>query len=169
MIRVEPSMSVKTNVTLPDGRPTNPPATRGVSQTADFGTTGFAVSCVPLVIRRRTREALESQARTLNRACESIGRDPASLRRSLLAFRPLTPWARPGRLHDIADAACLRRFDELVLYKPASADERRVFENAVARLPSLKTFPGRSQVAHGKSLQNFSWMLDRGVTAAEVS
>lgn len=84
-------------------------------------------------------ESLESQARTLNAACESIGRDPASLRRSLLAFRPLTPWARPGTLEQIADSARRLGFDELVLYKPASADERRVFEDAIVGLPSLTT------------------------------
>ncbi len=84
-------------------------------------------------------EALESQSRTLDDACESIGRDPASLRRSLLAFRPLTPWARPGALGRIADAARRLRFDELVLYKPAGDDERRVFDDAIVGLPSLRT------------------------------
>ena len=84
-------------------------------------------------------DALESQSRTLDGACETIGRDPASLRRSLLAFRPLTPWARPGALEQIADSARRLGFDELVVYKPATDDERRVFDGTVAGLPSLKT------------------------------
>ena len=77
--------------------------------------------------------ALEEQSRVLDNECELIGRDPATLRRSLLAFRPLTPWARVGALESIADAARRLGFDELVVYKPANDVERRVFEDAMSR------------------------------------
>ena len=82
--------------------------------------------------------ALVDQTRTLERCCEEIGRDPRSLRRSLLAFRPLAPWRSVGDLERIASAAHSLGFDELIVYKPADTDERRVFEKTAATLPTLK-------------------------------
>ena len=82
--------------------------------------------------------ALGDQARTLERCCEEIGRDPKSLRRSLLAFRPLAPWRSVHEVERIASAAHNLGFDELILYKPADADEMRVFEKTATTLPTLK-------------------------------
>jgi alkanesulfonate monooxygenase SsuD/methylene tetrahydromethanopterin reductase-like flavin-dependent oxidoreductase (luciferase family) len=82
--------------------------------------------------------ALADQTRTLERCCEEIGRDPQSLRRSLLAFRPLAPWRSVDDLERIASAAHSLGFDELIVYKPADTDERRVFEKTAATLATLK-------------------------------
>jgi alkanesulfonate monooxygenase SsuD/methylene tetrahydromethanopterin reductase-like flavin-dependent oxidoreductase (luciferase family) len=82
--------------------------------------------------------ALRDQSRTLNLCCEKIGRDPQSLRRSLLAFRPLAPWRSVQRLEQVANAASRLGFDELILYKPADTDEMRVLEQAAAILSNLK-------------------------------
>jgi hypothetical protein len=72
-------------------------------------------------------------------AWAEVGRDPRSLRRSLLAFRPLTPWRSSDSLDRLAEQARRLGFEEIILYKPANDDERRVFDIVVAeRLPALK-------------------------------
>jgi alkanesulfonate monooxygenase SsuD/methylene tetrahydromethanopterin reductase-like flavin-dependent oxidoreductase (luciferase family) len=82
--------------------------------------------------------ALQDQTATLDQCCEEVGRDPGSLRRSLLAFRPLTPWRSPGAFEELVHSARRLGFDELVLYTPASDEERQVFELVAATLPSFK-------------------------------
>jgi len=82
--------------------------------------------------------ALEDQTRTLERCCDEAGRDPQTLRHSLLAFRPLAPWRSVDGLERIVGVARRLGFDELIVYKPADTDETRVFEKTAATLPSLK-------------------------------
>ena len=82
--------------------------------------------------------ALGEQARVTDSECEAIDREPSTLRRSLLAFRPLAPWTSAGALDEIVEFARELRFDEVVVYKPTTDEERDVFEDAVARLPSLR-------------------------------
>jgi alkanesulfonate monooxygenase SsuD/methylene tetrahydromethanopterin reductase-like flavin-dependent oxidoreductase (luciferase family) len=79
------------------------------------------------------------QGRTLDHACNQIGRDPASLARSLLAFRPLAPWRSADALTEVVSLAHNLGFEEVILYKPADADEWRTFERAQDRLRELKT------------------------------
>ena len=106
--------------------------------TARLADTWSAFGGLALADEASCYEALAQQSRTLSHECERIGRDPASVGRSLLAFRPLTPWARVGALESIVDEARRIGFDELVVYKPGNDDERRVFDESIARLPSLK-------------------------------
>jgi hypothetical protein len=82
--------------------------------------------------------ALREQARVIDSECEAIDREPSTLRRSLLAFRPLTPWTSAGALDEIVEFARELRFDEVVVYKPTTDEELDVFEDAVARFPSLR-------------------------------
>lgn len=82
---------------------------------------------------------LAEQAQTVDDACRQVGRDPASLRRSLLAFRPLAPWRSTEALTRIVEDAHRLSFEEVILYKPANIDEMRVFEAAQDRLRDLKT------------------------------
>lgn len=83
--------------------------------------------------------ALLEQTRLIDAECAAIDRDPSTLHRSLLVFRPLTPWAEPGALEEIVDVARGLRFDEIVVYKPTTVDELNVFEQAIKRLPSLRS------------------------------
>src|SRR6266568_2727274 len=78
--------------------------------------------------------SLQDQIRTLDQACQAHGRDPKSLRRSLLAFRPLAPWRSIQTLEQVALRAHHLGFDELILYKPADADEMQVLEQATETL-----------------------------------
>ena len=82
--------------------------------------------------------AVREQAHTVDDACRRIGRDPASLRRSLLAFRPLAPWRTADALTEVVQDAHTLGFDEIILYKPATAEEMRVFDTANDRLRDLK-------------------------------
>ena len=80
---------------------------------------------------------LRQQTIAIDRYCDEIGRDPRSLRRSLLAFRPLRPWGSANALSMLAEQAHALAFDEIIVYKPADDDERRAFDAAVQ-----DTFPG---------------------------
>ena len=82
--------------------------------------------------------ALRHQIGLLDRSCERIGRDPRALRRSLLAYRPLTPWQSPAAFEQVVHAAHELGFDELILYTPANDEERQVFENVSPTLPSFQ-------------------------------
>jgi alkanesulfonate monooxygenase SsuD/methylene tetrahydromethanopterin reductase-like flavin-dependent oxidoreductase (luciferase family) len=79
------------------------------------------------------------QRRTLDEACSRIGRDPRSLARSLLAFRPLAPWRSDDALVEVVTDAHELGFDEVILYKPADADETRIFERSTDTLMDLKS------------------------------
>jgi alkanesulfonate monooxygenase SsuD/methylene tetrahydromethanopterin reductase-like flavin-dependent oxidoreductase (luciferase family) len=74
--------------------------------------------------------------------CVELGRDPATIRHSLVCFPPLTPWDSVdyfgdmiARYHDIG-------IDEFVLYWPqtwrARAQEDRVFEEIADLMPALR-------------------------------
>jgi alkanesulfonate monooxygenase SsuD/methylene tetrahydromethanopterin reductase-like flavin-dependent oxidoreductase (luciferase family) len=83
--------------------------------------------------------AIHQQTTTIDRYCADIDRDPRSLRRSLLAFRPLRPWSSPDALSKLAEQVAALGFDEIILYKPEDADEQGVFDGVVARtLPTLR-------------------------------
>lgn len=84
--------------------------------------------------------ALEQQSVSVNRRLDEIGRDPKSLQRSLLAFRPLTPWRDRESFQHLTHHAYRLGFDEIILYKPSSADERRIFDAVVTDLlPELRS------------------------------
>ena len=84
--------------------------------------------------------AIGQQTIAIDRYCDEIGRDRRSLRRSLLAFRPLRPWRSPGALARLCEKAHGLGFDEIIVYKPANDDERRAFDAAVAdAFPALRS------------------------------
>jgi alkanesulfonate monooxygenase SsuD/methylene tetrahydromethanopterin reductase-like flavin-dependent oxidoreductase (luciferase family) len=106
--------------------------------TAELADTWSAFGGIGLDNEEACFSALEGQTRTLDRCCQEMGRDPRSLRRSLLAFRPLTPWRSPEALEKIVEGASRLGFDELILYKPANSEEPRVFDRVAATLPTLR-------------------------------
>ena len=77
------------------------------------------------------------RARTLDALCQARGRDPGELRRILLAYGAVSPWASRD-----AFAAMVGRYrqvgiDEIVCYAP-KADERSVFDAVAARLDEFR-------------------------------
>jgi alkanesulfonate monooxygenase SsuD/methylene tetrahydromethanopterin reductase-like flavin-dependent oxidoreductase (luciferase family) len=82
---------------------------------------------------------LAKQNEVLNHRCDEIGRDPRTLRRSLLAFRPLTPWRSRECFERLAEHAHRLGFEELILYMPSGLDEHKVFDEvATDVLPELR-------------------------------
>jgi alkanesulfonate monooxygenase SsuD/methylene tetrahydromethanopterin reductase-like flavin-dependent oxidoreductase (luciferase family) len=76
-------------------------------------------------------DRLRRQADTLGRHCEQVGRDPASIRHSLLAAPPLAPWRSVDGLAKLVAQARAIGFDELILFAPRP-DELATFERACA-------------------------------------
>jgi alkanesulfonate monooxygenase SsuD/methylene tetrahydromethanopterin reductase-like flavin-dependent oxidoreductase (luciferase family) len=112
---------------------------RMLHQTAALADVWSAFGGLALESEAAVWAALARQSQILTQCCESIGRDPGSLRRSLLAFRPLVPWSRRGALEQIVQSARSLGFAELIVYKPADDQERRVFDDVNATLAALKT------------------------------
>jgi hypothetical protein len=85
------------------------------------------------------------RAKRFDALVEGQGRDPRSVRHSLVCFPPLTPWESPGYFTDMVHRFCSVGIDEFVLYWPGSRrpeaveKESRVFEQvAVDLLPALR-------------------------------
>lgn len=68
------------------------------------------------------------QAATLGDQCAEAGRDPATIRRSLLALPQLEPWRSVGDFEGLVDGARRTGFDELVVFSPRQ-HELAVFED----------------------------------------
>jgi len=69
----------------------------------------------------------------LSELCLALGRDPSSIRRSLVCFPPLTPWESPTYFADMVGRFREVGIDEFVLYwprnwRPEASHEDDVFE-----------------------------------------
>lgn len=73
------------------------------------------------------------RGRTLDRLCQERGRDPRTLRRILLAYGAITPWAGPGTFPAMVERYRAAGFDEIVCYTP-KPDERAVFDKVATQL-----------------------------------
>lgn len=76
--------------------------------------------------------------------CSQLGRDPATLRHSLVCFPPLTPWDSVSYFREMIERYNEIGIDEFVLYWPQTwrevAREDSVFEQAARELmPALRT------------------------------
>ncbi|HEX2023293.1 MAG TPA: LLM class flavin-dependent oxidoreductase [Acidimicrobiales bacterium] len=69
--------------------------------------------------------------------CESAGRDPSGLRRSVLLLGPLSPWARPGRLPEVVEQMSAIGFEEIVAFWPWTDEDRVVFEQDAHQVATL--------------------------------
>jgi alkanesulfonate monooxygenase SsuD/methylene tetrahydromethanopterin reductase-like flavin-dependent oxidoreductase (luciferase family) len=80
---------------------------------------------------------------TFDRLCHERGRDPATIRHSLVCFPPLTPWESVGYVEDLVGKYAELGIDEFVLYWPGrwrdELSEEPVFEAvAIEVLPRLR-------------------------------
>jgi alkanesulfonate monooxygenase SsuD/methylene tetrahydromethanopterin reductase-like flavin-dependent oxidoreductase (luciferase family) len=93
---------------------------------------------------RVTRERTE----LLADLCAARGRDPASIRHSLVCFPPLTPWASVAAFRELVERYRAIGIDEFVLYWPRNWDplavhEDRVFEEVMTSVvPELRASGG---------------------------
>ncbi len=84
------------------------------------------------------------RSRELTQLCAQIGRDPRSIRRSLVCFPPLTPWESTAYFTDMVQRFRDVGVDEFVLYwprhwRPQATHEDDVFERVARELiPELR-------------------------------
>ncbi|HEX4361832.1 MAG TPA: LLM class flavin-dependent oxidoreductase [Pseudonocardia sp.] len=76
------------------------------------------------------------RAGTLDRLCREHDRDPATLRRILLAYGAITPWSSADGFARMVDRYRALGFDEIVCYAPKPED-RTVFDKVVAGLAAF--------------------------------
>jgi len=84
-------------------------------------------------------EVTSIRSQRLSELCAAIGRDPGSIRRSLVCFQPLTPWESPGYFTDMVGRFREVGIDEFVLYwprhwRPEAAHEDDVFQTVTHEL-----------------------------------
>ena len=84
--------------------------------------------------------ASESRTRRLDQYCNDVGRDPSTLRRSLLVYRRfIDPWAERGVAEDLVERFAAIGFTEFVFNWP-SDDQWSVFEHfAQEVMPGMRT------------------------------
>jgi len=76
------------------------------------------------------------RSNTLDRLCRERDREPASLRRILLAYGAITQWSSVDGFARMVDRHRELGFDEIVCYAP-KPDERAVFDKVVAGMSAL--------------------------------
>jgi len=95
------------------------------------GPFGLGVDDILEVTRRQNRE--------MDAWCEEAGRDPATLRRSLLLFDALDPWGSPDLLPRLVERFSAIGMTEFVVFWPDTDEQRKVFDHVVSDvLPRMR-------------------------------
>lgn len=117
----------------------SPTVLRVAAERADcwntHGPFGWGVADI-LELTRRQNEALD-------RRCETAGRDPASLRRSLLLHDALDAWSSPGAFERIVTGFADAGIEEFVVFWPEPAHMARLEQAAATTIPDLRGVPTR--------------------------
>jgi hypothetical protein len=74
--------------------------------------------------------------------CAARGRDPASIRHSLVCYPPLTPWASVSAFREMVGRYTAIGIDEFVLYWPRNWDPRAIHEDEVFEEVMTSVVPG---------------------------
>ena len=83
-------------------------------------------------------EAILAQIDEVNRQCEALGRDPASLQRSLLAYPPHDPWASDRAFEELVSTYDRLGFDEVIVYAPLPHQQAAFERITTTLLPALR-------------------------------
>lgn len=79
------------------------------------------------------------QNQRLDELCSEAGRDPSSLRRSLILFASLAPWGAPDRFEALVEQFCDAGMREFVLFWPSDDQQLEVFEHIASHvIPRLR-------------------------------
>jgi alkanesulfonate monooxygenase SsuD/methylene tetrahydromethanopterin reductase-like flavin-dependent oxidoreductase (luciferase family) len=87
-------------------------------------------------------QATRARAELLAELCTARGRDPASIRHSLVCFPPLTPWASASAFSDMVERYRAIGIDEFVLYWPRNWDPQAIHEDKVFDEVMTSVVPG---------------------------
>jgi alkanesulfonate monooxygenase SsuD/methylene tetrahydromethanopterin reductase-like flavin-dependent oxidoreductase (luciferase family) len=82
-------------------------------------------------------ETTRRQNRELDERCAQLGRDPAELRRSLVLWAPLDPWATPDAFERVVDSFRDAGIAEFIVMWPPE-DRLPLLERAAATIASLR-------------------------------
>jgi alkanesulfonate monooxygenase SsuD/methylene tetrahydromethanopterin reductase-like flavin-dependent oxidoreductase (luciferase family) len=116
----------------------SPTVLRVAAERADCWNT-FGLTPTPM---QEVVETTRHQNRELDERCADLGRDPAQLRRSLVMWAPLDPWAAAGAFERIVEAFRDAGISEFIVMWPPG-DKLRLLERVAATIASLrKTGPG---------------------------
>jgi hypothetical protein len=77
------------------------------------------------------------QNHELDERCAHLGRDPAQLRRSLVMWAPLDPWAAPGAFERIVESFGDVGISEFIVMWPPE-DKVRLLDRVAATIASLR-------------------------------
>jgi alkanesulfonate monooxygenase SsuD/methylene tetrahydromethanopterin reductase-like flavin-dependent oxidoreductase (luciferase family) len=88
-------------------------------------------------------ETTRRQNRELDERCARLGRDPAALRRSLVMWAPLDPWAAPDAFERMVESFCHAGVAEFIVMWPP-ADKLPLLGRAAATIASLRATGGRA-------------------------
>lgn len=84
-------------------------------------------------------EVTRRQNAELDEACERAGRRPDDVRRSLLLFDTLDPWAAPGAFEDVVTRFLGPGIREFVVFWPDDDGQTKLFEEAATEVvPALR-------------------------------
>jgi alkanesulfonate monooxygenase SsuD/methylene tetrahydromethanopterin reductase-like flavin-dependent oxidoreductase (luciferase family) len=109
-----------------------------VEQADCWNTFGLAPTPVKEVV-----EATRRQNHELDERCMELGRDPAELRRSLVMWAPLDPWASPDAFERIVEDFRDGGIAEFIVMWPPE-DALPLLERAAARIASLREAGART-------------------------
>ena len=94
----------------------------------------FALGAVPL---DEIVETVRAQNRDLDEQCVELGRDPATLRRSLVCWKPLDPWETPDAFTSIVASFRDAGISEFNVMWPPD-EQLPLLEQAAATIASLR-------------------------------
>ena len=94
----------------------------------------FALGAVPFY---EVIETVRAQNRELDEQCVELDRDPATLRRSLVCWKPLDPWERPDAFERIVTSFREAGISEFNVMWPTD-DRLPLLEKAAATIASLR-------------------------------
>lgn len=115
----------------------SPTARRVAAERADcWNTFGLGPTPVQEVVETTGR-----QNRDLDEHCARLGRDPASLRRSLVMWAPLDPWAAPDAFERLVESFRAAGIAEFIVMWPPE-DRLSLLERAAATIASLRQAGG---------------------------
>jgi alkanesulfonate monooxygenase SsuD/methylene tetrahydromethanopterin reductase-like flavin-dependent oxidoreductase (luciferase family) len=111
----------------------SPSVRRIAAERADCWNT-FALGAAPF---DEIVETVRAQNRELDEQCVELDRDPATLRRSLVCWKPLDPWETPDAFERIVDSFREAGISEFIVMRPP--DERLgLLEKAAAMIAALR-------------------------------
>jgi alkanesulfonate monooxygenase SsuD/methylene tetrahydromethanopterin reductase-like flavin-dependent oxidoreductase (luciferase family) len=111
----------------------SPTVLRVAAERADCWNT-FGLPPTPM---QEVVETTRHQNQELDARCAHLGRDPAQLRRSLVMWAPLDPWAAPGAFERIVESFRNAGISEFIVMWPPE-DQPRLLERAAATIASLR-------------------------------